>query len=154
VVTIGVGSRTTEGTVGSGTKEGTGEKRWARSDFQKLVIGKTQEEIRKILGDPDEVIISARQTNDGEGWLYRRKTYIPPAKNTDDYALILFNRFFSPPPPPRPLKPGETRRPRSREIVGPDGIVVRDPPPPPHPDEGKILPAFAVSYPDGTTWGS
>jgi hypothetical protein len=133
----------------AGGDNGGKEKRWARSDFQKLVLGKTQEEIRKILGDPDEVILEARGCN-GEGWLYRGRTYIPPAKNVDGYVVILFNRFhgesvFSGPSRYYPGRrgPGATPEHETPRL-----------PPPPHPDEGKILPAHAVSYPDGTVWGA
>lgn len=62
---------------------------WPRTDFERTVLGRTTEEIRKLIGDPDQVV------NDGRDgvqvvWRYNRRTYIPPGKVTDYYVLIHF----------------------------------------------------------------
>ena len=71
-------------------------KRWARRDFEKLVLGKTQEEIRKILGDPDNV------PDDGSDkvrivWRYSGRTYTPPARDSDLCVDIWFDYSQEPP---------------------------------------------------------
>ena len=63
--------------------------RWARRDFEKLVLGKTKEEVRKILGNPNSV------PDDGSYgvrviWQYNKITYKPPAKDTDNDVRIWF----------------------------------------------------------------
>ena len=73
-----------------------GKERWARRDFEKLVLGKTQEEIRKILGDPDRV------PDDGSDkvrivWRYSERTYTPPARYGDLCVDIWFDYSQDPP---------------------------------------------------------
>mgnify|MGYP001563254303 CR=1 FL=1 len=73
-----------------------GKERWARRDFEKLVLGKTQEEIRKILGDPDNV------PDDGSDrvriiWRYSERTYTPPARYSDLCVDIWFDYSQDPP---------------------------------------------------------
>jgi hypothetical protein len=66
------------------------KRRWSRTDFENAVLGKTREEIRTLLGDPDQV------PNDGSDgvrvkWLYNEITYVPPAKNSDEYVCLWFD---------------------------------------------------------------
>ena len=60
--------------------------RMARGDFQGAVLGKTPEQVRAALGDPDGVV------DDPDHvvlfWRYDGLTFTPPAKNSDLWALI------------------------------------------------------------------
>lgn len=97
---------------------------FARAEFNALVLGKTQEEVQRAVGNPDEVLLSVKGCN-GEGWLYSGRTYLPPSKRADGYAVVKFNRAAR-------MMPGVA----------------------PFPDEGKIQPASSVEYSDGVIYGN
>ena len=67
--------------------------RYTREEFEKLLIGKTKEEIVKILGKPDTVLSS---TPNDDTWQYKRlKVYDGQTDATFGRVVILFsnNRY-------------------------------------------------------------
>jgi hypothetical protein len=75
---------------------------YPRSSFEKLVLGRPLREVRKILGDPDEVIDDVvpgqhlpRQVDPYQGselWQYNRRTIDPKTGQPEDYVLLGTNR--------------------------------------------------------------
>ncbi len=71
----------------------TDSRRYTRDESEKWLIGKTKEEIVKILGKPDDVTSS---TPNDDTWLYKRLLiYDPQTDKTFNRVVIFFsnNRY-------------------------------------------------------------
>jgi hypothetical protein len=110
------------------------KKRYSRADFQGLVLGKTQEQVKQSLGDPDLAFQHNRDSG-GTAWRYDAITYTPPSKNSDRYVIIYWFTHYD-----------------RRSRFGPDGKAIAGWKP--DPDDGKLVPdARLVEYSDGSLGG-
>ena len=79
-----VGKRAGDPIMAGGVKRLTPGTRMTRGEFERLVLGKTPDQVREALGDPDLA------SDDGGEWRYDGVTYVPPAKRSDLWAIICF----------------------------------------------------------------
>jgi outer membrane protein assembly factor BamE (lipoprotein component of BamABCDE complex) len=60
---------------------------YTREEFKKLVMGKSKQEVKDLLGKPDETVDSG---GDEVSWCYRRRTTDPDSGKADDSAWVIF----------------------------------------------------------------
>lgn len=66
--------------------------RWTRQEFKAAVLGKTQEEVKQLLGNPDQVDTKPSAGEPGQvAWVYISVTYLPPATQRDHWVEIYFD---------------------------------------------------------------
>lgn len=63
---------------------------WAREDFEKVVLGKTREQVMELLGGPDSVPEDGRSNGGRVVWQYDGITVKPPARRLDVYVRVWF----------------------------------------------------------------